>query len=237
MRGSLPPDHKIEYKVTIGLQNAKPLVFENISTGIGLAQAFAESIGSVAVLMNNPYEKVDIQSIDFDVSIAPEDVASRIWSADLSDSKVKAGQQIEISVVVESPLAEKRKYEFNLSIPGELKPGKYELIVCGAAGYHQFLRKAAPYKFVAQSLATLIEAMNNILTIGRDRLYCLLVLPPGGVTVARAELPDLPATKALLMQDAKRALAIQPYQHWLEKSLKTGTVIVDKEIMHITVEK
>ncbi len=237
MRGSLPPDHKIVYKVTIGVENAKPIVFENVSTGIGLTEALAESIGSVAILMNNPYEKVDIQLIDFDVSIAPKDVASRIWSADLSDSKVKAGQQIEVSVVVESPLAEKRKYEFNLGIPAELTPGKYELIVCGAGGYHQFLRKAAPHKFVAQSLATLIDAMNNILTIGRDRLYCLLVLPPGGVTVARAELPDLPATKALLMQDAKRALATQPYQHWLEKSLKTGTVIVDQEIMHITVEK
>jgi len=237
MRGSLPPDHKIEYKVTIGVENASPIVFENVSTGIGLGEVLAESIGSVAILMNNPYEKVGIQSIDFDVSIAPKDVASRIWSTDLSDSKVKAGEQIEVSVVVESPLAEKRKHQFNLSIPGELTPGKYELIVCGGRGYHQFLRKAAPYKFVAQSLATLIEAMNNILTIGRDKLYCLLVLPPSGVTVADAQLPDLPATKALLMQDAKRALATRPYQRWLEKSLKTGTVIIDKKIMHITVEK
>lgn len=237
MRGSLPPDHKIEYRVTIGLENAGPIVFENVSTGTGLGEVLAESIGSVAILMNNPYEKVDIQSIDFDVNIAPKDIASIIWSTDLSDSKVKAGEQIEVSVVVESPLVEKRKYEFTLSIPGELAAGEYELVVCGGRGYLQFLRKAAPYKFVAQNLATLIEAMNTILTVGRDKLYCLLVLPPSGVTVARAELPDLPATKALLMQDAKRALSAQPYRHWLEKSLSTGTVIMDKKVMRITVEE
>jgi hypothetical protein len=237
MRGSLPPDHKIEYRVTIGLESAGPIVFENVSTGTGLGEVLAESIGSVAILMNNPYEKVDIQSIHFDVNISTEDIASIIWSTDLSDSKVKAGEQIEVSVVVESPLVEKRKYEFNLSIPDALTPGKYELVVCGGRGYHQFLRKAAPYKFVTQNMATLIEAMNSILTVGRDKLYCLLVLPPSGVTVARAELPDLPATKALLMQDAKRALATQPYRHWLEKSLSTGTVIMDKKVMHITVEE
>ena len=68
-------------------------------------------------------------------------------------------------------------------------------------------------------------------------MYCLLVLPPQGVAVEQAELPDLPATKALVMQDAKRTLTIQPYQHWIEKSLETGTVIIDKKVMPITVEK
>jgi hypothetical protein len=237
MRGSLPPDHTIEYKVTIGVDNASPIVFENYSSGVGLGEMLAESIGSVAMLMNNPYQKVSIQSIGFNVGISPKDISSRIWSADLSDSKVKAGQQLGVNVVVESPLAEKKRYRFNLNIPSELAPGKYELIVCGGYGYRQFLRKAAPYKFVPQSLTTLLEAMNSVLTIDRDRLYCLLVLPPSGVTVARAELPDLPATKALLMQDAKRALKTRPYEHWLEKSLKTGMVVTDKKIMHITVEE
>ena len=237
MRGSLPLDHTIEYKVTIGVDDASPIVFENSSSGVGLGEMLAESIGSVAILMNNPYQKIGIQSIDFEVSIAPKDISSRIWSADLSDSRVKAGQQLDVSVIVQPPLAEKKRYRFNLSIPRELAPGKYELIVCGGYGYRQFLRKAAPYKFVPQSLPTLLDAMNNILTIDRDRLYCLLVLPPSGVTVANAQLPDLPATKALLMQDAKRALKTRPYEHWLEKSLKTSTVVIGKKVMHITVEE
>jgi len=79
--------------------------------------------------------------------------------------------------------------------------------------------------------------MNNILTISRDKLYCLLLLPPGGVAVEKAELPDLPATKALVLQDAKRVLRTQPYPRWLESSLETGTVVTDKKVTHITVEK
>ena len=36
MLGDLPPDHMIEYKVTIGLEGADHITFENVSTGSGL---------------------------------------------------------------------------------------------------------------------------------------------------------------------------------------------------------
>ena len=100
-----------------------------------------------------------------------------------------------------------------------------------------FLMKTATYIFVPQSLTTLVEAMNSLLAIKRDKLYCLLVLRPGGITVEKAELPDLPATKMLVLQDAGRTLRIQPYSHWLEKSFRTGTVVIDEKLMRVTVEK
>jgi len=237
MFGDLPPDHMIEYKVAIDVKDAEPITFENVSTGAGLAEMITESVGSVALLMNNPYKEVDIKSIDFDVRIVPKNIVSHIWSVDLSDSKVKAGDKIDIAVTVESFLAEKKKHRFSLKIPAEVPPARYDLIISGAGGYLQFVRKATPYEFIPQNLPTLLEAINNLLAIKRDKLYCLLVLPPGGVTVERAELPDLPATKALILADAKRTLRTQPYQHWVEKSLDIGTVVIDKKIIHITVEK
>jgi len=235
--GNLPPEHMIEYKVNIGIEDADPITFENVSTNFGLNELIIEGAASVALLMNNPYEKVDIESIDFDVRIAPKDISSRIWSVDLSDSSVQAGEEIKIGIVVESFLAEKKKYQYSLKIPDELAPGKYNLIVSGGYGYQKFLRKAVPYRFVPQSLETLVEAMNNLLAIERDQLYCLLVLPSGGVALEKAELPDLPATKALVLQDSKRTLKSQPYSHWLEKSFHAGRVVVDEKVMQITVEK
>jgi hypothetical protein len=235
--GDLPPDHMIEYKVTIGLEDADHITFENVSTGAGLTEMIIDGTVPVALLMNNPYEKVDIESIDFDIRIMPKNIISHIWSVDLADSTVKAGQELQIGVVVESFLAGKKEYQYSLKIPDELAPGRYDLIITGGYGYQKFLRKAASYRFIPQNLATLIEAMNNLLTIKRDGLYCLLVLPPGGIALEKAELPDLPATKVLVLQDAKRTLRTQPYQHWLENSLTTGTVVIDKKIMRITVEK
>jgi hypothetical protein len=235
--GDLPPDHMIEYKVAIGVEDAEPITFENVSTGFGLTEMLMESVSPVAMLMNNPYKKVDIKSVDFDIRIRPKSIVSHIWSLDLSDSKVKAGQNIDIEVVLESVLAGKKKYHCSLEIPKTLAPGKYELTVCGGYGYELFLRKAASYRFVPQSLEGLIESLKYLLNIRRDKLYFILALPPSGIAIEKAELPDLPATKMLILQNPKRMLRIQPYPHWLEKRFDSGTVVIDRKTMRITVEK
>lgn len=235
--GDFPPDHTIEYKVAIGLGEGRQVAFDNISTGMGLNELIIESISSLALLMNNPYERVEIESLDFDIRILPKNIVSHIWSAELSDSKVKAGQSVDIGVVVESVLAGKKEYRHSLEIPKDLAPGKYDLIVCGSRDYERFLVRAAPYRFIAQNVPQLIDALNSSLEIDRDRLYFLLSLPSGGVTIEKAELPDLPATKALIMRDAKRTLRIRPYSHWIEQSLKTGTVVIDKKTLRLTVER
>jgi hypothetical protein len=235
--GDFPPDHTIEYKVAIGMRGGESVRFENVSTGLGLIEMSVDSISSLALLMNNPYEEVDIESIDVDVRVLAKNVISHIWSVSLSDSKVKAGEQVQIDVIVESVLAGKKKYEFGLKVPDELAPGKYELMVCGTSEYERFLRKTVPYRYIAQSMPSLIKALNDALKVRRDRLYCVLAMPPGGITVERAELPDLPATKALVLHSAKRALRTQAYRPWLEETLEIGTVVIDKKVVPIIVER
>jgi hypothetical protein len=235
--GDFPPEHMVGYKVNIAVEGFEPITFENVSTDMGLAEMLAESAGSVAMLMNNPYKDVSIKSMEYDVRILPKSIISHIWSVDLSDSEVEAGEEVGLNVVVESVLAGKKKYQFRVKIPKNLAPGKYELTVCGSQDYEQFLRKAVPHRFIAQDLPDLFDALNNALRIHRDRLYCILTLPAGGVMVEEAELPDLPATKALVLQNVKRTLRTQPYQHWLEDSIETGTIVIDKKVLGVTVQE
>ena len=235
--GSLPPDNMIEYDVSINLQDADSISFKNISTDFGTNEMIREVIGSVALIMNNPYRDVNIESLDFNIRIVPKSVSAHIWSVDLSDSKVKPGGKIDVDVITESVFSKKTKYTFTLEIPEQLRPGKYELSILGPERYRRFLRKATPYKFLPQSFDTLVDAINNILAVRRDKLYCVLNLPASGLTLEKAELPDLPPTKALLLSDTKRTLKSRPFSHWLEKSVKTNTVIIDKRSVRITVEK
>lgn len=235
--GDLPPDHTVEYKAAIGLEGGRSVAFENVSTELGLNELIIESIGSLGLLMNNPYDRVGIESLDFEMRILPKNIVSHIWSAGLSDSKVKAGHSVDVEVVLESVLADKKRYKYRVEMPEDLRPGKYELTICGSRDYERFLVKAAPYRFIAQNLPQLIDALNDSLRIDRDSLYFLLALPPDGVTVEKAELPDLPATRALVLRDAKRTLTVLPHSHWIEHSFDVGTVIIDKKTLSITVEK
>ncbi|MFH1716462.1 MAG: hypothetical protein ABIF19_03860 [Planctomycetota bacterium] len=234
--GDLPPDHLVEYKVAIGMEGGRSVAFENISSGLGLGELIVDSMSSVVLLMNNPYEEVGIESLDFDIRITPRNIISHIWSAELLDSTVKAGENIDIAVVLESVLAGKKRYQCRLEIPEDLASGKYELTVCGSRDYEQFLFKSVPQRFLVNSFADLVDALNGSLQIKKDKLYFLLTLPPGGMALEKAELPDLPATRQLVLQDSKRTLRMLPYSHWLERSLEPGTVVIDKKVLRVTVE-
>lgn len=233
----LPSEHTIKYKFDIGFENSEVISCENISTDSGLQDVVGECAAVVTLLMDNPYKKLDINSIDCEISIQPENISSDIWAVNLSSSKVRAGQTIDAEVIVESYLGGKKKYHQQIEIPENLKSGTYDLLISGSRGYEQFIQKAATYKFIAQNVPDLIQAIRNALDTPRDKLYFVLVLPAGGITLEKAELPDLPASKALILQDKKRAVSIKPYQHWVEKSIYTGDIISNQKVLKITVEK
>ncbi len=237
VHGDLPPNHVVEYKVAIGVEGFQPIEFRNVSTSLGVMEMASEGSAAIGLLMENPFQEAEIEFVDYQIRIRPKSIISHIWSADLSDDTVKPGGRIDLSVVLESVRTEKRKYSITLPIPENLKPGKYQLMLCGSRDYEQFLLKAAPYRFVAQSLPDLVATLNKTLQIKRAGLYCLLALPPGGIAVEKSELPDLPPTKALVLQNAKRMISSQPYQHWLEKSVDTKTIVIDKKTAVITVKR
>jgi hypothetical protein len=64
-----------------------------------------------------------------------------------------------------------------------------------------------------------------------------MTLPPGGIVIQRAELADLPQTKAMLLGDAKRTITSLALQHWLEKDIYTGDIVIGRKTLKITVEK
>ncbi len=231
----LPVEHMLEYQFDIGLDNKQVISCRNISTDTGLNDVVGECVAVVTLIMDNPFRKIDIESINFKLKIIPKNISSNIWSVDLSKSDVKAGETIDVSVIVESYLGEKKKYKQSIKIPEELKPDTYELSISGSKGYEQFVTKAAPHKFTAQTDQDLIDAIENLLEIQRNKLFFVLVLPTGGITLEKEELPDLPASKTIILQDKKRGLNIRPYQHWIEKTINIDSVVANQKVMKITV--
>jgi hypothetical protein len=235
--GRFPPDHMVQYDGAIELSDGRSIRFANTSSNSELIEAGVEMAGSLALLMNNPFPTADIQELRFDVRMTPRNITSYLWSVELADRKVKPGGTIEADVVIESFLKEKKEYSIRLEVPDNVAPGKYNLLFLGAGEYENFLRKAAPYRYLATNYQTLVDSLNHVLNVPRTKLYCLLALPPSGIALERAELPNLPGTKALILQSDKRALAVLPYPRWIEKTVETGTVIADKETVPIIVLK
>jgi hypothetical protein len=160
-----------------------------------------------------------------------------IWSSSLSKTEAKPGENINITTILEKARGGKKEYTAYFKIPRQLKKGSYKIIVCGANYYESFLAKKAPQKLSADNLESLIEALNYSLNIETDRLYCMFLLPPEGIAIERAELPELPGTKALVLADSRRSLKIRPYNKWLEKNIKTDMVVQGHQVLDVSVKK
>jgi hypothetical protein len=235
--GTLPPDHTVTYTGQLDLETGHVIRFSNVSSGMALSELVSEGAGTMILLLNNPFLEVPIRGARFDVDVTADNRLSSLYAVDVSDQKVEPGQEIVVGAVVESYPAVKRRFEFKIRVPERIEPGEYTLTVCGPYEYQQMLKRLKPYRFLAKDTGTLIEALEYVLSMKRDRLYCLLELPASGVAVERQELPDLPATKALVLESVNRTIAIQPFQPWIEKSIQIDTITVDKETLKIKVEK
>lgn len=237
MRGDLPPEHTLRYTGSVEVAGYDPIRFNNISSGDSYSEVAGEALSVVALLMGNPYGEVDIKSLNFEIDITPDNKRSVIRTVNLSNTLVKPGQTINASVLLQSYMSELSLHELKIDIPADLAEGDYEITIGGGYDYEKFLRKVAPYRFMAYDVDTLVETLAGLVSIKRDRLYITMSLPEGGVVIKRAELPDLPPTKAILLSDTKRTITAQRYRHWIEKDIPVDRVVIGGKIIKIKVEK
>lgn len=237
MKGLLPPEHTVRYSAKIGVKGFEAIEFENVSSGPGLMEFIGEVSGTVGMLMNNPYGKIEIESIDLDMKVLPRNTRAVIDSVKLADSKVKAGETVDVTVVLQSYLSYRKVKRLKLTIPKDTKPGQHDLLIVGGYEYEKLMSKLVPHKFTARDVPSLVSSLKNVLANRRDRLYLVMELPADGITIENSELAFLPGTKALLLKDPKRTMDIKPYNTWIEDGVSTEWITLGKKTIKITVEE
>jgi hypothetical protein len=235
--GVLPREHTIRYSVDLGLKSGKHIAFSNVSSGLNIQEILSEVVSAASMLLTNPYKEIPLASLDVSMAIAPKNTTARLIDAELSDDRVKAGDVVKVDLVAETYLGPKTRYAFQVKVPDNAQPGSYNLIVCGGNAYVQYIRRVSPYKLMAMDTDTLVKALDLLLHIRRDRLYCILELPPSGLAVETTELRDLPASKAVIFKSPKRTVEILPYIPRQETVINTDTIIVNQYNAKITVVK
>ncbi|MDD5134379.1 MAG: SpoIVB peptidase S55 domain-containing protein [Phycisphaerae bacterium] len=236
MLGDLPTDHSIQYKTRIGIKGYAPIVLENFSSRVDIADYLADSIGALTLIMNNPYDRCRISSLDFEVKILPKTAISHIWSFDISDVTVKPGQTITAKTTIEAYLAGHKTYKTEIKIPENIPEGNYKIIAGGMDEYLQFATSAAPYKYTPENLPSLINIVNDIGNAQANNLYIVMITPPGGIAIENAELPQLPLSKAILLDSEKRSLPTTRTVQWIEEKIPVDTIVLDARELNITVK-
>ena len=238
MLGALPTEHTVLYKTRIGIKGYDPVVIENFSSSADLEEYLSDSIGALNVIMNNPYDRPQITSIDSEVKILPQMQVSHIWSFEVSQTRVAPGQTITAKITIESYLESANKiYTTEIKIPDDAVPGEYILTAGGFDEYRMLVMRLAQYRFTPENFPDLIKIINDVGNMKRNCLYVTLPLPASGIAIEKSQLPQLPVTKSILLKNDKRAMTTQQDSDWIEKIIPVDTVVLDSKTFTIIVEK
>ena len=237
MQGPLPSEHTVTYQGTIKVKGYDPIVIDNISTDMSTRQAEQSVFSALQLLYNNPFAEMDVEDVEISMDIQPGTRQAEIWKVDVSDVQVKAGQTINATVAMRSFRSKEMTTDIAFTVPGNLKPGAYKLLIIGAADYQRFVSQTAPQRFRISDANTLISGLQHVNTYRNDRLYAVMAVPATGVVMRQHELPQLPATKMLLMQDSKRLQPIEAYRDWTENHTKLDYVVDGSAEIQIIVQQ
>lgn len=237
MQGPMPLEHTIRYSGRITLDDGESIVIDNVSSDRQTSEMGRELYSAVSLLLNNPFEEVDINSINVKMSMEPVNTTASIWSVDLSRTHVRPGQMITAAVILKSYRSQEQTVSINLKIPETLAPGTYKLQILGGDGYRSFVSKMAPQRFRAVDLVSLKTALDGVLSYRRDRLYAVMPIPASGVVIRQHELGQLPGTKTLLMQDSRRLQPLELYKAWTENHIELDKIVDGAAEIEITVKQ
>jgi hypothetical protein len=237
MKSGLPDEHLIKYKCSIDIDGYESIEYENFLCNQGFTPIAYEWLGILAAIMDNPYKKVKINSIDFQIDTEKRHSISTINKIAVSDTKLKPGQEIKVSIITEKYLGGKSSNEITLKVPDDIKDGKYKLTVCGQDYYRKFMIKSMPQRFVADSIESLIDVIKKSVSTPRKNMYVILELGSDGFSLERAELPAFPPSKMLVLDSPKRSIQPTPYGRWIEQNIATNDIIMNEISIDINVEK
>ncbi len=236
-QGDLPPEHAVSYRCQMLLENGRSIEYTGLSSGESVAAPATELMSLAAALVNNPFQQMPPDKITLDVEITPRNLAVSLWDVRLSDNVVRPGQTVTIQAALKGFRSEPIPFTLELPIPQDCPDGKYQLQILGSDAYQAFLNKTAPQRFTAVDSQSLLDGFNRVLNIPQDRLYVCLPISQSGLAVRNTELPNLPATKMMVLADAKRIQPITPYTNFIETSIQTGLIASGSAAVELTVDK
>jgi hypothetical protein len=152
------------------------------------AAAFVLSL--VGLLTASPFEQVDFEGVEVEVHQTQQPRVLDLVSAVPDRTTVRPGDKVRVRVDLVAYRGPRQRKEVTLTLPGDLGPGRYSLLVGDGAstdGARLTLEPGEP-----ETLAQVLDRLRHLHS--RRELVVLGVRQAPGLSVAGEPMPDLPGS-------------------------------------------
>ncbi|NQT20921.1 MAG: hypothetical protein HQ592_14535 [Planctomycetes bacterium] len=206
MKGNLPPEYTIEYKISISTDKGDVIELENMSASSSWSSlwSFFDAVSSTAYgLTYNPFEKVRITDVKAQLSMKLGDRTALVDSARLLDAKTAPGKSARVRVGLRHYRRPPTTLEMQVPIPSDLPPGLYNITITDSDGAWQAAAAAEPSRFDPQNYNEMLQLLK--LQYPNNNIYALIALPNTGLDVSGTPLRNLPPSYLSMLTPVGRS--------------------------------
>lgn len=235
-QGEVPIEHTIKYNARIGIKGYEDITFERVTSDENIAPPIFETAGLAAMLMNNRFHKAELTGIDFSIDIYDTDSTAALTYVTIDKERVESGQKVNLAVVTEKLYSQKEIAAIEFEIPEDITPGRYQIMIGGGDFYNKFISAMRPYSNMADDFETMLNMIKNELAADKTGVYAVMRTTNDGVSIGKAPLEGLPLSKMASLASPKRNYAVMPISKWVEKKVKTTTIVSGEYQINIIVK-
>lgn len=153
-------------------------------------------------LLVNPYTKVKIKSIDFDIKLEDRRKTAVILKSRLDKNVYRPGEKVQLILTIRPYLEQTETLVGTIKIPKDTPDGIVLLRAMSSSTYQSWKRSRSPGSSRATNINQLVKLWND----GEPNTNLILELsaPLPGLTVQGEEFPNLPLSVMAVMNTALR---------------------------------
>lgn len=236
-RGGLPREHTIDYKIKFSFDNMPPIEFANRSSTSGIMDLVSDSLETLFLTLNNPWAKLNLTDVSAEFTISHQNSFCMLETAQINQRVFQPGQTVNVQLQLKPIREAGFQQNISLELPNDLPEGMYTIAVGSNNIPARLIQQAQPNRARAFDLQTLHETLQYRLSLPRNAVYIGMVVPQAGIAIENDELPQLPGSRMMMLNDPSRRQPITPWQPVITNSIELQQVLVGVETFEIEVRK
>jgi hypothetical protein len=187
-------DWTLSVKSRVDIRGHKPLIMEELYSGGSSVPLLASlDLGTnLADLVDNPFERAQIERISVEVSVLERIEVARIESIRAEKDSVKPGDSLDLYITLRPYLQDERIERVSVPIPDDVPEGPLEIRVVDGKSAVQLEMARAPMRFSPTNLDQLIELLGSMPSANEMVIDAFLRKP--GVVIKGREMPSVPSS-------------------------------------------
>lgn len=232
----LPIENTFRLQAEMRFTGGRAFKVDTLIAGGSAIDAVMEVLPPVSIMVQNPYESLDIESVSVNIDVEEGIRMGSIIGARLERSEVAPGDEVGILLDIQHYAGEIERRRIVFKIPDDLDEGDYPLSVSDANTYARMKIGTQPHLMVTDNIDDLAEFIQETMTYKNDAIYAVLQLPDGGLALGRTPMPHLPSSRAAILT-SPTTTDVVPYPALIDRVYDADYVITGQVGFNLSVRK